>query len=153
MDQNELDQRFTEWPEMIQLIPQMQKAVREGLDRHLISSRRSPDQHDELDELRSVLEIFQQKYTFDIIFVLSGERSLYFNELRAHLREVNPTTLSRRLKSLEKASFVRREVQGGQPVRVLYELTAKGNATFGLLLPLLVYVQHASEFDDLSARL
>jgi DNA-binding HxlR family transcriptional regulator len=148
MDENELQQRYTEWPEMIRLIPKMQSAVKAGLDRHLSAPERGAGQHDELDELRAVMEIFQQKYTFDIIFVLSGERRLFFNDLRAHLRDINPTTLSKRLKGLEEWGFVRRDVQAGQPVRVAYELTRKGNATFDLLLPLLVYVQHADEFDN-----
>jgi DNA-binding HxlR family transcriptional regulator len=135
---------------MIHLIPEMQAAVRAGLERHISAPERDSGRHDELDELRAVMETFQQKYTFDIIFVLSGERRLFFNDLRAHLSDVNPTTLSKRLKALEELGFVHRDVVAGKPVRVAYELTGKGDATFGLLLPLLVYVQHANDFDNLA---
>jgi len=152
MDASELKERFGEWSEMILLIPDMQDTVKRCLKIHMLSSERESRRHDELDELKAVMTMFQQKYTFDIIFVLNGMGPLYFNDLRAHLDDVNPTSLSKRLKELETGGFVRRTVQHGQPVRVSYELTLKGQGTFGLLLPMLVYVKYADLFDGMNVK-
>jgi DNA-binding HxlR family transcriptional regulator len=152
MDADDLKTQFGEWSEMIRQIPDMQDAVKLCLARHLSSEKRGTQRHNELDELRAVMALFQQKYTFDIIFVLNGMGSTYFNDLRSHLDDINPTSLSKRLKELESEGFVRRTVQQGQPVRVSYDLTAKGNGTFHLLLPLLVYVKYADLFDSTDVK-
>ncbi|MBN2151123.1 MAG: helix-turn-helix transcriptional regulator [Candidatus Lokiarchaeota archaeon] len=147
-----LREQFGDWAEMIREIPAMQGAVRLGLDRHMARPDPARRRRGEMDQLRSLLAIFQQKYTFDIIFVLRGMGHLYFNDLRAALDDVNPTSLSRRLKDLEARGFVTREVHQGQPVRVSYALTQKGDGTFDLLLPMLIYVQHADLFERLDVN-
>lgn len=152
MDANELKARFGEWSEMIVRIPDMQDAVKRCLKVHMLSLERETRRHDELDELKAVMAMFQQKYTFDIIFILNGMGPLYFNDLRSHLDDVNPTSLSKRLKELETWGFVLRTVQQGQPVRVSYEITMKGQRTFGLLLPMLVYVKYADLFDNVNIK-
>jgi len=152
MEENKLREDFSEWAEMIVLIPGIQKAVENCLHRHLAKPDPDNRRHGELEELRGLLSIFQQKYTFDVIFVLNGMGTLFFNELRAALDNVNPTTLSRRLKELERLGYVTRVVEQGQPVRVSYGITSKGRGTFGLLLPMLVYMQHASLFDQVDVR-
>jgi DNA-binding HxlR family transcriptional regulator len=143
MEATELKEQLREWSEMIRQIPDMQNAVKRCLTRHLSSQENESRGRDELNQLRSVMAMFQQKYAFDIIFVLNGMGSMHFNDLRTHLGDVNPTTLSKRLKDLENWGFVTRTVQQGQPIRVNYELTTKGNGTFYLLLPMLVYVKYA----------
>nr|MDO8116882.1 helix-turn-helix domain-containing protein [Candidatus Sigynarchaeota archaeon] len=152
MEENKFREGFYEWAEMIVLIPDIQKAVDTCLRKHLTNADLDKRRHVELEELRGILSIFQQKYTFDIIFVLSGMGTLFFNELRAALDDVNPTTLSRRLKELERLGYITRDVEQGQPVRVSYGLTSKAKGTFGLLLPMLVYMKYASLFDQTDVR-
>ena len=61
----------------------------------------------------------------------SGSRR--FGELQTSLAGISPKTLSDRLKTLERQGMVRRSEHRGAPVRVTYELTAKGQG----LLPVL----------------
>ncbi len=51
-----------------------------------------------------------------------------FNELMENAQGLGTKVLSARLKDLEARGIVRREVEPGPPVRVSYELTAKGQA-------------------------
>jgi DNA-binding HxlR family transcriptional regulator len=146
VEANRLKELLGEWSEMVREIPNMQDAVKRCLTRHLSTQDGESRGQNELNQLRTVMAMFQEKYAFDIIFVLNGVGSMHFNDLRAHLGDVNPTTLSKRLKDLENWGFLTRTVQQGQPIRVYYELTAKGNRTFYLLLPMLVYVKYAEEF-------
>ncbi len=152
MEKTKLRDDFREWAEMIVQIPEMQEAVDTCLRRHLAKPDRDKRRHGDLENLRDLLSVFQQKYAFDVIFVLNGMGTLYFNELRSALDDVNPTTLSRRLKELEQLGYVTRDVEQAQPVRVSYGITAKGKGTFGLLLPMLVYMQHAALFDQTDVR-
>ncbi|MHA1680162.1 MAG: winged helix-turn-helix transcriptional regulator [Promethearchaeota archaeon] len=136
------------WSEMVDLIPRMQDAVNAGLARH-IAEEHGPTGHqlaehrmDELASLSRAIAIFQQKYVFDILFVLSGMTELYFNDIRRMINYINPTTLTKRLKYLESHRIIDRIVHPGRPVRVSYRLTTLGRGSFGLLLPLLVYVEY-----------
>jgi DNA-binding HxlR family transcriptional regulator len=49
-----------------------------------------------------------------------------FNELLAAIPGISDRLLTERLRELEQAEIVSREVQCGPPVRVVYELTARG---------------------------
>lgn len=51
---------------------------------------------------------------------------LRFSELERSVRSVSARALAQRLRELEQAGVVARRVAPGPPVRVSYELTAKG---------------------------
>jgi DNA-binding HxlR family transcriptional regulator len=51
-----------------------------------------------------------------------------FNELLARVPNLSDRLLTERLRELEAAGMVTREVQPGPPVRVVYELTDAGRA-------------------------
>lgn len=52
----------------------------------------------------------------------------HFSELRSAIPGVSARMLAARVKDLERAGVVRREVQTSSPVRVIYSLTEKGRA-------------------------
>lgn len=58
--------------------------------------------------------------------LLDGPRR--FNELLAQVPNISDRLLTERLRELEAAGMVTRDVQSGPPVRVVYELTDAGRA-------------------------
>ncbi|MFZ0215664.1 MAG: helix-turn-helix domain-containing protein [Candidatus Dormiibacterota bacterium] len=63
-----------------------------------------------------------------LILQLLAERPLRYADVKAHIREVSPTMLSQRLRELEAARLLVREVEPGPPVHVRYRLTEAGDA-------------------------
>jgi DNA-binding HxlR family transcriptional regulator len=71
------------------------------------------------------VELIGRRWTGAIIRVLMpGPRR--FNELLASVPGISDRLLTERLRELEGAGIIRREVQPGSPVRVQYELTPGG---------------------------
>ena len=64
------------------------------------------------------------------------EKPLRFNDLlrKGKPDDLNPRTLSRTLKYLEKNGVIERNVVGTQPFAVVYRLTEKGRDTADILL-------------------
>jgi DNA-binding HxlR family transcriptional regulator len=73
------------------------------------------------------VELVGGRWTGAIISCLLGGRARY-NELRAAIPEISDRMLSERLRVLETEGVVTRTVVPESPVRVEYELTAKGRA-------------------------
>ena len=73
------------------------------------------------------VELVGGRWTGAIINRLLGGRARY-NELRAAIPEISDRMLSERLRVLETEGLVTRNVVPESPVRVEYELTAKGRA-------------------------
>lgn len=69
--------------------------------------------------------ILGRKWTIEIIYYLQDR--LRFCELQSKLGNVNPTTLSKRLKFLEAEGLIRRYRISDMPPRVEYELTERGH--------------------------
>ena len=152
------------WKEVTELIPKLQSAVIKSLQKHLsyqsdvveitrldlIERHREKDPlknpvKKEMETLSSAFKIFQGKYTFEIIFILSGFKFAFFNELKQALGKVTSSALSNRLHILDDSGIVKRTVHGGTPIRVSYQLTEQGWGVYGLLLPLLAYTATMSE--------
>lgn len=71
------------------------------------------------------VELIGRRWTGAIIRVLMpGPRR--FNELLTAIPGISDRLLTERLRELESAAIIRREVQSGAPVRVQYELTQSG---------------------------
>lgn len=73
------------------------------------------------------VELIGSRWSGAIISRLLGGRAR-FNELRAAIPEISDRMLSERLRVLECEGLVTRTVVPEAPVRVEYELTAKGRA-------------------------
>lgn len=71
------------------------------------------------------VELIGRRWTGAIVrLLLPGRRR--FNELRAAIPDISDRMLSERLRELESEGIVARFVVPESPVRVEYELTAKG---------------------------
>jgi DNA-binding HxlR family transcriptional regulator len=98
----------------------------------------------------------QQKWSFEIMFLLRMRGTMRFNELKEELAGVAPQgvvgkvkelagvgsrTLSERLKELETAGLVRRKAYAEVPVRVEYSLTPKGMRFGDLVMPVIAHLR------------
>ena len=72
------------------------------------------------------VELIGRRWTGAILYALADEGPLRFAELKECVPGMSDRLLSARLKELESAGLVRRDVQSGPRVRVSYELTKKG---------------------------
>ena len=75
----------------------------------------------------SAVELIGRRWAGAILYALTNG-PLHFAELKDAVPGMSDRLLSCRLKELEKAGLVQREVQPGTRVRVSYELTAKGQS-------------------------
>jgi DNA-binding HxlR family transcriptional regulator len=73
------------------------------------------------------VELIGRRWTGAIIRGLLSGRARY-NELRATVPDISDRMLSERLRELEAEGVITRSVIPASPVRVEYELTAKGRA-------------------------
>ena len=76
---------------------------------------------------QAAIDVLCRPWTAFILAVLQGG-PLRFNELAERTGGLGAKTLSARLKDLDARGIVARHVEPGPPVRVQYELTAKGRA-------------------------
>jgi DNA-binding HxlR family transcriptional regulator len=75
----------------------------------------------------TAVELIGARWTGAILHVLLRGRTRYA-DLRSSVPEISDRMLSERLRELEHAEIVVRHVSAEPPVRVDYELTAKGRA-------------------------
>ena len=73
----------------------------------------------------AAIELIGKRWTGAIVSALS-EGTLRFGELGKAVPGLSDRLLSRRLRELEDAGVVAREVEEGTPTRVTYSLTEKG---------------------------
>jgi DNA-binding HxlR family transcriptional regulator len=73
------------------------------------------------------VELIGRRWAGAILYALTGG-PLHFAELKEAVPGMSDRLLSHRLKELEEAELVKREVKEGNRVRVSYELTAKGQS-------------------------
>ena len=73
------------------------------------------------------VELIGRRWAGAILYALT-DGPLHFAELKESVPGMSDRLLSCRLKELEQAELIRREVQPGTRVRVSYELTRKGHS-------------------------
>jgi len=73
------------------------------------------------------VELIGRRWAGAILYALTAG-PLRFAELKEAVPGMSDRLLSRRLKELESAGMVEREVEPGSRVRVRYELTEKGHS-------------------------
>ncbi|HEU4784252.1 MAG TPA: helix-turn-helix domain-containing protein [Ktedonobacterales bacterium] len=73
------------------------------------------------------IEFIGRRWNGAILYVLL-DGPCRFNELLARVPNISDRLLTERLRELDAAGMVTREVQPGPPVRVVYELTDAGRA-------------------------
>ncbi len=81
----------------------------------------------------NTFKIIGKKFTVHIVRNMAMLGQTRFNQLLDNIENANPKTLSARLKEMEKANLISREVYNEVPVRIEYKLTKKGKDLQGLL--------------------
>lgn len=84
-----------------------------------------------------IINVISKKWALQIIGTISNHKKLRFNEIMKNLGNISPKTLSDRLKELEEAGLIRREVFAEVPPRVEYSLTRDGIELRNSMLPLM----------------
>lgn len=79
------------------------------------------------------ISIFERKWKWLIVYVLSEEKVLRYGELKKSLPKITHKMLSQELKELEKLQLINRQVYNQIPPKVEYSLTKKGAS----LLPII----------------
>lgn len=86
------------------------------------------------------VKIFGDHWTLFIISTLSqGEKR--FCELQRNLNDINPVTLTNRLKKLEKLGFIKRREETIDKLSVTYELTKKGEGMVAVIQTIETYAK------------
>lgn len=76
----------------------------------------------------SAVELIGRRWAGAILYALADEGPMRFAEMKEAVPGMSDRLLSTRLKELERAGLVRRDVQSGHRVRVSYQLTRKGES-------------------------
>ena len=81
----------------------------------------------------NTLNIIGKKFTLLLLRNMIFLKQKRFNEFLNSIEQINPKTLSIRLRELEKDRLIKREVFNETPVRIEYYLTEKGKALQAIL--------------------
>ncbi|MFQ5572704.1 MAG: winged helix-turn-helix transcriptional regulator [Nitrosopumilaceae archaeon] len=81
----------------------------------------------------NTFKIIGKKFTVHIIRNIAMQGQTRFNQFLDSIEGANPKTLSARLKEMEKAGLITRQVYDEVPIRVEYNLTKKGKDLQGIL--------------------
>jgi DNA-binding HxlR family transcriptional regulator len=103
----------------------------------------APDIQKEIARIVESLQVFFNKWTIELVVVLSQAQALRFNEMRDQLQGISGRTLSQRLKDMEEQGLVARTIHDERPIRIEYSLTRKGLDVAYLALPLVLYLRAA----------
>lgn len=87
------------------------------------------------EALTRVFALLGKRWTGLVVGALM-EGPVHFSDLRRGIPGISERILSGRLSELADAGLVRREVQEGPPLRVIYRLTGRGEALRPALLEL-----------------
>lgn len=83
-------------------------------------------------ELNNAIQVIGDTHILCIISNL-GDKPMRFNELQRSINGLNPTTLSDRLKRLEKEKIINRQEETVDKTSVAYELTDKGRGILPII--------------------
>lgn len=86
--------------------------------------------------LDGLMNVMGKKWTISLIVTIGNFGSIRFNEILKRMPNLNPKTLSDRLKELERINFVKRRQYNEMPVKVDYSLTRDGKDLYSSLTPL-----------------
>ncbi|NIM25269.1 MAG: transcriptional regulator [Nitrososphaeria archaeon] len=81
----------------------------------------------------NTFKIIGKKFTFHIIRNMAMRNQTRFNEFLGTIEDINPKTLSQRLKELEENGIIKRSIYDEVPLRIEYTLTKKGKDLQGII--------------------
>ncbi|MFW9971630.1 MAG: winged helix-turn-helix transcriptional regulator [Candidatus Odinarchaeota archaeon] len=94
--------------------------------------------------VEGIINIISKKWALLIIGTISNYKKIRFNELMRNLTPISPRTLTDRLKDLEKAALIKREIFAEIPPKVEYSLTQDGIEVRDAMLPLMEWAYKKS---------
>lgn len=89
--------------------------------------------------ISTATKVLSRKWTLEMIYYLHERQR--FCELQERVGGVNPATLSKRLRTLERAGIITRHAISAAPPHVEYDLTDKGEDLLSILYALAEWVQ------------
>ena len=97
--------------------------------------------------VEGIINIISKKWALVIIGTISNYEKLRFNELLKHIKGISPKALSDRLKKLNEAGLIEREVFPEIPPKVEYSLTQDGIEVRDAIIPLMEWA-HKKNFSS-----
>lgn len=88
--------------------------------------------NEEEGSLEITIKIIGSKWNLMILYQLN-DQTLRFNELQKGMNNVNPKTITKHLRYLEKYNIIKRVVYAEVPPKVEYSLTENGIAFIPIL--------------------
>ncbi|MHA2394381.1 MAG: winged helix-turn-helix transcriptional regulator [Promethearchaeota archaeon] len=92
--------------------------------------------------VEGIINIISKKWALVIIGTISNYDKLRFNELLNNLNGISPKMLSNRLKELNEAGLIRRNVFPEIPPKVEYSLTQDGIEVRDAMIPLMEWAHN-----------
>lgn len=90
--------------------------------------------------VEGIINVISKKWALLIICTIANNKKIRFNKIMENLGDISPKTLADRLKELEKAGLIKREVFAEIPPRVEYSLTQDGIEGRDSMIPLMEWV-------------
>ena len=87
--------------------------------------------------LEGIVSVISKKWALQIIAEIGNHQKLRFNKIMDNLGKISPKSLTDRLKELETAGLITREVFAEIPPRVEYSLTQDGLELRRLIMPIM----------------
>lgn len=90
--------------------------------------------------LGDLMDLISKKWALLVINTIGNHEILRYNEIMKNLNGINPRSLSDRLKELESAGLIKKEVFAEIPPRSEYTLTKDGKDLRKAIVPLMNWV-------------
>ena len=140
-------ERFqTNWKDVIQLYPQLQKAVITGLQEHGSEPKSHVIMEIENMVMHEIFKLVQKKWVLQIVNAIVVLKNPFYNDLKNYIEKISSKILSIRLKELEKLHIISRHVIDAKPIRVLYACTEFGAGLFTTLIPFILFFTNPKPF-------
>ncbi len=98
------------------------------------------------------MDILGERWTILILRELFLHGPRRFQDFSSSMQTISPTTLSARLKGLEKNAIISRQFYETQPPRAEYILTTKGQELAPILNAMLIWGEKYTQLDQMSAK-
>lgn len=89
--------------------------------------------------INNTFNLIGKSFTIMILHIMMNSKDARFNQMLESVEGIGPKTLSKRLKEMEKNGLIERVILDKRPVRIVYNLTEKGNATKPILEQMAIF--------------
>jgi DNA-binding HxlR family transcriptional regulator len=137
MSDDELDRRFLEFTELARRFSH-ELVLRAG-------PIFPPDPVESAEKNVDLAKAIFGKWSIEILLVLYQARSIGFQDLRRHLKQISSRVLAQKLRLLEERGLVHRAVLPTRPTRVIYSLTDDGLILAKLGEPVFLFLRSRAD--------